>query len=195
MPAKLILLPFLLALTAAAQSPPSPYSVKADRLGETVMEWTRNNPESAKCDNTARDDLPRSGDRTWAAYCLNRSAKTTEGFTYGTAPLLMQAAWFHNDSLYRVEMTLLSDESLPDLMSALKQKFGKPVSKRTTRVQNGFGSQFQEKRLTWTNKISTLELTYSTVPGRRPSLAFTLEAPRDDAQSKRAQTTKACADM
>ena len=104
----------------------------------------------------------------------------------------MQTAWFHNDSLYRVEMTLLSNEALPYLMSALKQKFGKPVSKRTTRVQNGFGSQFEEKRLTWTNKVSTLELTYSTVPGRRPGLAFTLEAPRDDAQSKRAQTTRAC---
>src|SRR3954453_2110582 len=135
MPAKLILLPLLPALAAAAQSPPSPYSVKADRLGETVMEWTRNNPESAKCDKTALD-LPRSGDRTWVAYCLNRSAKDTEGFTYGTAPLLMQAAWFHNDTLYRVEMTLLSDESLPDLMPALKQKFGKPASKRTTHVQN-----------------------------------------------------------
>ncbi len=68
----------------------------------------------------------------------------------------MQAAWFHNDSLYRVEMTLLNDESVPDLISALKQKFGKPVSKQTTRVQNGFGSLFEEKRLIWTNKVSTL---------------------------------------
>ena len=195
MPAKLILLPYLLALTAAAQSPPQPYSVKADRLSETVMEWTRNNPASAKCDGTALDDPPRSGDRTWVAYCLNRDARDTEGFTYGTAPLLMQTAWFHNDSLYRVEMTLLTDEALPDLISALKQKFGKPVSKQTTRVQNGFGSLFEEKRLIWTNKVSTLELTYSTVPGRRPSLAFTLDAPRDGAQSKRAQTSRACADM
>jgi len=194
MPGKLILLPILLAFTAAAQSPPQPYSVKADRLSETVMEWTRNNPASAKCDRTALDDLSRTGDRTWVAYCLSRDPRDT-GFTYGTAPLLMQAAWFHNDSLYRVEMTLLSDESLPDLISALKQKFGKPVSKQKTRVQNGFGSLFEQKRLIWTNKVSTLELTYSTVPGRRPSLAFTLDAPRDGAQSKRAQTTKACADM
>ena len=195
MPAKLILLSILLAFTAAAQSPPQPYSVKADRLSETVMEWTRNNPGSAKCDRTALDELPRTGDRTWVAYCLNRDARNTEGFTYGTAPLLMQTAWFHNESLYRVEMTLLSEEALPDLMSALKQKFGKPASKQTTRVQNGFGSLFEEKRVIWTNKVSTLELTYSTVPGRRPSLAFTLDAPRDAAQSKLAQTTKACADM
>jgi hypothetical protein len=195
MPAKLIFFPILLAFTAAAQSPPQPYSVKADRLSETVMEWTRNNPASLKCDRTALDDLPSTGDRTWVAYCLNRDASDTEAFTYGTAPLLMQAAWFHNDSLYRIEMTLLSDESVPDLISALKQKFGKPVSKQTTRVQNGFGSLFEEKRLIWTNKVSTLELTYSTVPGRRPSLAFTLDAPRNGSQSKRAQTTKACADM
>jgi hypothetical protein len=195
MPAKLLLLILALTITAVPQSTPAPYSVKADKLGENLAEWKTNNPRSAKCDDTVLDDLPRSGAGSWLAYCLTRDWKNADTFTYANAPLLTETAWFLNGSLQKVDMFLLNSDPLADVLAGLKTKFGKPASKQATHVQNGFGSRFEQKRLTWTNHASTLELIYSSVPGTRPRLTFTFDLPRNETHSQQTQTAKACADM
>ena len=192
--------PFLLltivaiSVMACAQSSTVPYSVKADRLGESLSEWTNNNALAERCDEAVAE-LPRQAEHSWSAYCLKRDSRHTDMFTYGTAQLLTERAWFHNDKLYRIELTFLNDNSLPDLMAGLKQKFGRPSLKQTNHLRNGFGSPFEEKRVTWNNKVSMLELVSSNMPGSGIRLTFTLEVPKNEAQSKRQQTVRACADM
>jgi hypothetical protein len=196
MRSKLLPLFVIVAATvmAFAQTSQQPYSVKGDRLGETLSEWSNNNPSADRCDETVLD-LPRDADHSWLAYCLTRGPKQSDTFTYGTAQLRTQSAWFHNGKLYKVEMSFLNNESVPELLAGLKQKFGRPSSKQTSHLQNGFGSQFEEKRIRWTNKVSMLELVYSTVPGNYLRLTFTLDVPKGEAQWKRQQTMRACADM
>lgn len=185
----------VLAISAvtSAQISPMPYSVKGDRLGESLSEWTNNHPFSHRCDETLLD-LP-GDEHSWMAYCLTREPHHGDSFTYANRLLLTEEAWFHSGKLYRIAVNFLNDEPLPDLLRGLKQKFGKPYSHKTSHLQNGFGSQFEEKRVTWTNKLSMLELIYSTVPGNHARLIFTLDVPRTEAQWKREQITRACADM
>ncbi|HZQ95287.1 MAG TPA: hypothetical protein VFA67_09795 [Candidatus Sulfotelmatobacter sp.] len=195
MAAKLLLLILVGTITAVAQSTPTPYSVKADKLGETVVEWEANNPRSARCDDTVLEDFHYSGAGAWIAYCLSRDLHSDHSFTYGAAPLLTQTAWFYNGSLQKLDLTLVSSDALSDIIAGLKAKFGKPASKQTVRLQNGFGSRFEQKRWTWTNRLSVLDFIYSSVPGDRPRITFTLTAPGNETQSRQDQRAKACADM
>ena len=184
-----------ISIAAFAQSSPTPDGVKADRLGETLSQWTKNNPLSIRGDDIVMENPPRPTSGASVAYCLARNSNVSETFTYGSAPLLTETAWFHGGNLYKIEISFLNDEPLPSLLAALKPKFGKPFSKQTRRVRNGFGSLFEEKSLAWSNRVSTLELSYSTVPGSHVRLRFLLEATQNAAQLKREQRTKACADM
>jgi hypothetical protein len=186
---KSILLFVALAITACAQSAPEPYSVKADQLGETLTQWKANNPRSDECDNITVDDRSGSTLVPNVVYCLNW--ETGQNFTYATAPLLVETAWFYKDSLYRVDMTLASTEGLTDVMTGLRQKFGKPVEQETTRTHNSFGGTLEQKRFTWTNRLSTLELIYSDTLDDHPHVTFTLDPANSDATRHAKQTEKA----
>jgi hypothetical protein len=195
MRAKSILIFVALATFARAQSAPEPYSVKADQLGETLTQWKANNPRSNECDNITVDDRSSSTLVPKVVYCLNW--ETGQNFTYATAPLLIETAWFYKDSLYRVDMTLASVEGLTHVMTGLREKFGKPVERETTRTQNSFGGTLEQKRFTWTNRLSTLELTYSDTLDDHPHVTFTLDPPDSDAtrRAKQTERAKARADM
>ena len=182
-------------IAAYGQHAAGPYAMKADSLAEPLSEWTKNNPLSSRCDDRVMEDATRPASGSLIAYCLTIKSKVPETFIYAGAPLLAETAWFHDGTLHKIDIEFLSNEALPSLITSLKQKFGKPFSKQTKRLQNGFGSQFEEKYLTWTNKISKLELIYSNVAGSHVQLRFLLQPPDNAAQSKRAQRSKACADM
>jgi len=166
----------MLSAIAFPQSPPVPYSVKADRLGETIAEWTANNPGFVKCPNYAIDDMYGSSVDPKLMYCLTHSREDGQDLTYAESPVLLETAWFYRDSLYKVEMTFLSQAGLTDVIAGLKRKFGKGVGRETTRTQNSFGVRSEQKRLTWTNTISTLQLSYSTASNEFPHLTFTFNA-------------------
>ena len=161
------------------------------------MEWTANNPRFDKCDNSALDDLSDSALDPKLVYCVTRRWKEEQNFTYATTPLLTETAWFYKDSLYKVEMTLLTDAGISGVITRLKWKFGKPAGRESTRTQNGFGARFEHKRLTWKNRVSTLELIYSSASGDHPDLTFTLSPPNQDVigRAKQTERTKASSDM
>lgn len=184
-------------MTAFSQSSPQPYSLKADRLGETLMEWKANNPRFDECDKYRIDDLPDSAIDPKLVYCVTRRWEDGQNFTYARTPLLTETAWFYKNSLYKVEMTLLTDAGIGDVITALKRKFGKPAGSKTTWRENGFGVRFERKRLTWTNRVSTLELTYSNASSDHPEVLFTLNALDKDRvnRAKRNERTNARSDM
>jgi hypothetical protein len=186
------LIMIMLAATAFSQSPPQPYSVKADRLGETLAEWGANNPRFDKCPDYTIDDRYGSVSPKLVD-CLTRSWKDGQDFTYATSPVLLETAWFYRDNLYKVEITLLSQAGLPDVISRLKRKFGKPVGRETTRTQNGFGVRSERKELTWTNTASTLLLSYSTAYDERPRLTFTFNTLNKDLPHRAEQAERASA--
>ena|SRR5271165_863859 len=185
------------SMTAFSQSAPQPYSLKADRLGETLTQWTANNPRFYRCDRASVDDLPDSTVDPRFVYCLTRRWEQGQNFTYATTPLLTETAWFYKGSLYKVEMTLLTASGIKEVLTGLRWKFGKPAVRETTRTQNGFGVRLEQKRLTWTNRVSTLELTYSNAQADHPNVLFTLNSSDKDVinRAKQTERTKASSDM
>lgn len=178
-------------MTALSQSAPQPYSVKADKLGESLMEWRANNPRFDKCEKYAVDDLSDSSIDRKLVYCVTRRWEQGQNFTYATTPLLTETAWFYKDSLYKVDLTLLTDAGIREVITGLTWKFGKPVGRETTRTQNGFGVRSEHKRLTWTNQVSTLELTYSNAQADHPHVLFTLNALDKGVTDRAKQTERA----
>jgi len=194
---KSVLLFIAVCVTAFSQSAPQPYSVKADKLGEALTQWKANNPRFDKCGNNMLDDLSDSAVDPSLLYCLARRWEQGQNFTYADASLLSETAWFYKNSLCKVEITLLSDAGLSDLMAALKKKFGKPAGRETTRTRNGFGVISEHVRLNWTNRVSTVELTYSNAINDRPQVTFTLNATSWNLtdRAKRSEQTRAQLDM
>jgi hypothetical protein len=192
---KSMLLLVALGIPAFAQNVPQPYNVKADQLGETLTQWKANNPRSNECDNLTVDDRSNSSLGPKVAYCLNWVSG--QNFTYATAPLLAETAWFNKGILYRVDITLVSTEGLTDVMTGLREKFGKPVKRETMRTQNSFGGRLEQKRFLWTNGPSTLELTYSDTLDDHPHVTFALDPLDRDAtrHAKQIERAKARADM
>jgi len=186
----------LLSLAASSQTHTEPYSVKTDRLGETVGEWRTNNPHVDSCQNNTVDDHPGSEIDPDLMFCIPRSGFADGSLTFAAAPLLSETAWFYKGSMYKVELTLKNSFGLPDIMTGLRAKFGVPTSKEKTPLQNGFGARFQRDKWTWTNGISTVELVYSDAPNDYPSITFTLDTINKEVgdRIKRAQQARARSD-
>ena len=232
----------LIAATAFAQEP---YSIKADKLGETLGDWRNNNiadlttPFASEgcpalidqltaikgagdkpynkflkdhraqvlrcadlkqsldkiCSNDTVTNYPGSPVDPDVVYCFPPSGDNN--LTFANAPLLSETSWFYKGHLYKVEMTLRNTFGLPDLMTALGEKFGKPASHEVTQLQNGFAAQFEQDVFKWNNGVSTLELSYSLKPDECPTVVFTLDAPNREVteRQKNASQRKATSDM
>lgn len=237
---KTAILVILMTIAAMAQEP---YSVKADKLGETLDEWRANNISSLTTPFTTEGcpglidqgnsiksdqkqfnkflkehrgqvmrcaDLKKSLDKVCSndtvtnypgapvdpdvVFCFPPSG---DNLTFANAPLLSETSWFYKGHLYKLEMTLRNTFGLPDLMTALGEKFGKPASHQTTQLQNGFGAQFEQDVFNWNNGVSTVELSYVLKPDQSPTLKFTLDAPNREVteRQKVASQKKATSDM
>jgi hypothetical protein len=183
-------IPLLIAFSAVPSAPqiqPEPYSVKADKLGETLTAWKTNNPRLDKCENDTVDNRIGSAVDPDVVYCIARSWEDDQNLTFATAPLLTETAWFYKGSLYKVEMTLLNRFGLPDVMAGRGTKLGAPSGRETTPMQNGFGASFEEDRWTWANKVSTAELVYTDAPDDCPQVTFTLDAPNKEVTDRQKQ--------
>jgi len=187
----------VLSTTALSQSAPEPYSVKADKLGETITEWKANNPRLNHCQNSTINDKVGAALDPDVVYCLPRASGDEPDLTYATAPLVSEVAWFYRGTLYKLELPLRSTARLALVMAALGEKFGTATEKETTPLQNGFGAKFVQERWTWKNGVSTLQVVYSDAADSCPAITFTLDAPNKEVTDRWEQTegSKARSDM
>jgi hypothetical protein len=127
-----------------------PYSVKADKLGETLAEWKANNP-AKYCDNSTVDNRPGSTVDPDVIYCSPSGTRT-----FANQEELSETAWFYKGRLFEVEIILRhwSDRSL---------------------VITAFGAHFEAHTWRWTNGISTIELAYEDAPEDYLIVTFALD--------------------
>jgi hypothetical protein len=148
-----------------------PYSVKADKLGETLAEWKANNPADY-CNNDTVDGLANSAVDPDVIFCSPSGTRT-----YADQEELSESASFYKGHLFRVQIFLYNMLRLPPVMTALKEKFGTPSGHEATPLHNGFGARFDAHKWRWTNGVSTIELAYIDEPGPDcPIVTFTLDS-------------------
>ena len=135
--------------TQQQQTAAEPYSIKADKLGETFEAWMANYP---------KDRCGKFGDKGWWSIipgeqvCYAKDIFVNE--TYAGDPV-HHSAYFYQGKLYRVELSTCYECSL-GIAAALLDKYGEPTSKKTVTMTNGFGAHFERLILVWGNGVSTI---------------------------------------
>ena len=137
-----------------------PYSVKADKLGETIEAWMTNYP---------KDKCGRFGDSGWGTIIPGEQVCNAKDIfvkeTYANTSV-NHLAFFYQGRLYRVELRTCYECAL-GISTALHDKYGVPTSTETEMLTNGFGAQVPRLIFVWTNGISTV--TYRGHDNSRPS--------------------------
>jgi hypothetical protein len=100
---------------AFAQSPPSPYAVKQDVLGESLAEYQANNPKDCPA-QAFKTDKDRG-----AVFCVIVGPTTYAGET-----ISKKKVGFMHERLYLISMEF-PHASFFAVKSALSEKFGEPV--------------------------------------------------------------------
>jgi hypothetical protein len=149
---KCIIVAIALCLTCSSQKQPEPYSVKADKLGESLDAWRANNPHVDVCDNNTLDSRLGSAADPDVVYCLARAG---EEQTFATAPLTGITAWFFKGQLFRLEMDVWNRNWSDTVLLALIDKYGAPKVEEVP-LENGFGARFSMSIYTWKNEVSTI---------------------------------------
>jgi hypothetical protein len=193
---RLAALAIALSVSCPAQTPPKPYTVKSDVLGETLKDWKGNNPQIDHCENNTVDNRAGSEADPDVMFCIPR-AGLPDNLTFAAAPLLEETAWFYKGSLYKLEIVLENRFGLPDVMTGLQAKLGDPATRESAPLQNGFGAKFEQEKWGWTNGVSSAELVYSDASNDHPAITFALDEPNKevDARITRAQQEKARSDI
>jgi len=176
----------------AQQKTAAPYSIKNDKLGESLAAWNANNGR-ADCDNNTVDGRYGSAVDPDVLFC-HPSGK----LTFANEDVTSETAWFYKGRLFKLEMALYNMLRLPPVMTALKEKFGEPSSHEATPLQNGFGARFEFHTWRWTNGISTIELAYSNASMREPPIViFTLDSINNEIteRQQKAKAAKASSDI
>jgi hypothetical protein len=146
----------------ALAQPAQPFGLKADVLGETIQDFSRQNHAVCSTDKVgALDVLPIEVDISGATEGEQRAGVVkciaTGDATVGGVAAYRTVFYFFRDRLYKIESELPRTE-YAHIREALTAKYGSPAPARRIGYQNGFGAQFVGERLSWHNQASSIAI-------------------------------------
>jgi hypothetical protein len=220
----LALLLIFASICALGQTlPPAqePYSVKADKLGESQAKWTANNP-GANCGTYRADDLNEpiadqpakvvchpaqpvrpscistgNASRGWGPETVTCS--TGDDLTYAGVSIEQWEVHFYRDQLFQVNLTVFGSGRFDSILQSLAEAYGTPALHPMGTVRNGLGIETQITEYRWKRSGSTITTsTPLSVEGDFiTTFSFRLDAPYAEVMALRnaAKQGKAHSDM